>query len=370
MEPNITAFEMELNVKLERIHELLGRSNLDAVLLERAENFAWATCGASSYINRADSLGAASLLITAEERYVITNNIESERLAQEEGLANQGWKFKVSPWYRAENAISELTRGMRLGADSHYPGAQDLSKEIGKIRSRLTPEEGARFRDLASLCAKGMQRAIESVRVGMTEFEIAGALSQEVENLGVQAIVNLVGVDERISAFRHPLPTAAPLRRYAMLVLCGRKGGLICSLTRLVHFGPMSEDLRRKAEAVAQVDAQMIAATRPGNTLSDVFGTAQASYAAAGYADEWQKHHQGGLAGYAPREVTAGPGSTQIIVAGQAFAWNPSITGVKSEDTILVGERTNEILTQMEDWPAIGVQVGDQTIQRPAILER
>jgi antitoxin VapB len=53
---------------------------------------------------------------------------------------------------------------------------------------------------------------------------------------------------------------------------------------------------------------------------------------------------------------------------GQVFAWNPSITGTKSEDSILVGETANEIITEIADWPSINVQVGQQVIKRPAIL--
>jgi len=102
--------------------------------------------------------------------------------------------------------------------------------------------------------------------------------------------------------------------------------------------------------------------------LGDVFKCAQSAYAAAGYPDEWKLHHQGGSAGYAPREVTATPISTEPILVGQAFAWNPSIIGSKSEDTILVGEESNEIITEMADWPSMDVQVGQQVIKRPAIL--
>ena len=32
---------------------------------------------------------------------------------------------------------------------------------------------------------------------------------------------------------------------------------------------------------------------------------------------------------------------------GQVFAWNPSITGVKSEDTILIRENGNEVLASL-----------------------
>ena len=364
------AIETELNIKLDRIRDLLVKFDLDALILRQTGNFAWATCGADSHINTADSLGIASLLITQTDHLILTNNIEAVRLRQEEGLAEQEWEFKISPWYSAEDQIVELTQGMKLGADIFIPGAVDLSNEVAGLRSQLTTEEGNRFRELGALCALGMKQAVEAVRPGMTEYEIDGLLSQAVESRGVQAIVNLIATDDRISSFRHPLPTSKKLGQYAMLIVCGRKWGLICSLTRLIHFGVCPSDLRHKAEATARIDAEMIAATHPNNTLGDVFHTAQAAYASAGFPDEWQLHHQGGLAGYAPREITATPRSTQPILVGQAFAWNPSITGVKSEDTILVGEHTNEILTELADWPTIEVQIRDQIIRRPAILEK
>jgi len=369
METDLIATKAELKVKLERIYKLLSQFGLDALLLQRTSNFSWATCGADSHINTADSFGTASLLITPTLHYVLTNNIESPRLTLEEELAKQGWDFHISPWYSGKDKISELTGGMKLGADFSFPKALDLSQEIAQLRFNLTSEESNRFRALGSLCAQGMQQAIMIVSPGMSEFEAAGLLSQAVESRGVQVTVNLIAFDDRIFSYRHPLPTSKKLQHYAMLVVCGRKWGLICSLTRLIHFGPLPDDVRHKAEAVAQIDAAMIAATRPENTMGDVFHKVQAAYASVGFPDEWQLHHQGGLAGYEPREIIATPMSSQPILLGQAYAWNPSITGVKSEDTILVGEQTNEILTEIVNWPAIEVQIGDQRIKRPAILE-
>jgi len=370
MESNQTISNTEHSLKLERIRHLLDESNLDAILLRRTDNFSWATCGADPHINTADSLGIASLLITQSNHFLVTNNIEARRLMQEEGLGEGGWELQVSPWFEGDNQIASLTRGMELGADTNIPHALDLSDEIASIRSQLTQEEGKRYRELGRLCAQGMRQSIDAVKPGMSEYEIAGLLAQSVESKGVQAVVNLVATDERIFSYRHPLPTAKKLRNYAMLILCGRKWGLICSVTRLVHFGPLPDEVRHKAEAVARIDAEMIVATRPGRTLGDVFSEAQSAYAAAGYPDEWKLHHQGGSAGYAPREVTATPASIEPILVGQAFAWNPSITGAKSEDTILVGTGSNEIITEMADWPGIDVQVGEQVIKRPAILEK
>lgn len=370
MEINQTTSNTELNFKLERIRHLLDASNLDGILLRRTDNFAWATCGADSHINIANSMGAASLLITQTDRSLVTNNIEATRLMHEQDLVGQGWEVQVSPWYSSDDQIANLTRGMKLGADTSFPNALDVSREIASLRAQLTSEEGDRFRELGKLCAQGMRQAIDAVNPGMSEYEIAGLLAQFVESKGAQVVVNLVAVDERIFSYRHPLPTDKQLRNYAMLVLCGRKWGLICSVTRFVHFGALPDEIRHKAEAVARIDAEMIAATRPGKTLGDVFSHAQSTYADVGFPDEWQLHHQGGSAGYAPREVTATPTSTESILLGQAFAWNPSITGTKSEDTILVGEDSNEIITEMADWPNIEVQVGDHIIKRPAILEK
>ncbi|MFN8412693.1 MAG: M24 family metallopeptidase [Anaerolineales bacterium] len=343
---------------------------LDALLLQTSGNFAWATCGGLSFIDRATTSGVASLLITKTDRYVVTNNIEAPRIAGEEKLDGQGWNYQVAPWYQQNNLVSKLTEGMRLGADGSLPNAVDMSIEIARLRSQLTPEEGARYRVLGSLCAQAMQQTIGAVRPGMTEYEIGSLLSQAAESKGVQATVILIATDERIFSYRHPLPAPKKLEKYAMVILCGRMGGLICSITRLVYFGKLTDEIRRKSEAVARIDAEMIVATRPGSTLGEVFRKAQEVYASVGFADEWQLHHQGGSAGYAPREFTATPTSTERIFAGQAFAWNPSITGSKSEDTILIGEHSNEIITEIAGWPTIDIKVGEQVIKRPAILER
>jgi Xaa-Pro aminopeptidase len=189
-------------------------------------------------------------------------------------------------------------------------------------------------------------------------------LAFEAEKQGVQAIVNLIATDERIYSYRHPLPTSKKLARYAMLILCGRRAGLICSLTRLVHFGPLADDLKQKIAACAKVDAAFIGSTQPGRTLGEIFEYAVTAYAAQGFPGEWQKHHQGGAAGYEPREYLALPASADRVSTGQAYAWNPSITGYKSEDTILVGDEHNQILTEIPGWPVTTVN----GIARPTIL--
>ena len=359
----------EFSQKLVRMQALMAAHKLDALLMQRIGSFAWATCGAASYVNTAATHGAATLLVTPSGRYVVTDNIEATRLEQEEKLPEQGWDLRVAPWHEADGILARLTEGLRLGADGPYPGAVDLSGELARLRANLTPEEGQRLRELSRLCADAMDHAARAIHPGQSEHQIAGRLALEAESRGVQAVVNLVATDERIFAYRHPLPTARRLERYAMLVLCGRRSGLVSSLTRLVHFGPLPSEVRRRAEAVARVEAAFLAATSPGQTLGQVFQSGVEAYAATGFPEEWRLHHQGGLVGYEPREYLATPGSVDMVLEGQAYAWNPSITGTKSEDTILIGREGNDVLTAIPGWPTLPVTVDGRELLRPAILE-
>lgn len=357
--------------KESRLRELMVERGLDAVALRRASSFAWATGGASSYINTATDVGEGTLLYTPDRRYLIANNIEAPRLQIEERLQGQGWESVVDPWYEeADDAVVlRLTQGLRVGADWALPGAADISDDMAQLRARLLPEEGARFRELGRICAEAMDAAIRQVRPGQTEHEIAALLAGETEARGAWPIVDLVATDERVYKYRHPLPTDKAMERYAMLVLCGRKWGLVCSITRLVHFGALPAELERKQEAVARIDAAFIAATKPGARLSNVFARAVETYAATGFPDEWELHHQGGAAGYEAREYLGTPSSEEVVSEGQAFAWNPSVTGVKSEDTVLIGAGGHETLTQIPGWPSIQVEIDGQVIPRPALLK-
>jgi len=359
----------EFEHKQEQLRALLESNHLGALVLTRVSSFAWATCGASSYVNTAASVGVASLVITPEAHYVVTNNIEALRLEKEEGLSEQGWEFVVTPWYENNEGIQKITHGLKLGADHAAAGGLDLSIEMARLRSQLSIQEVERFRLLGKECAAAIEEVVRAIKPEQSERDITASLAQQSERRGVQPIVMLVATDERVFSYRHPLPKDKKLDRYVMVILCGRKWGLVCSITRSLHFGKLPDDLHHKMDAAAFVDATFLANTRPGRTLGSIFAQAVDAYASRGYPGEWKLHHQGGSAGYEPREFVAVPGMAERVLPGQAYAWNPSIQGAKSEDTILVAEEKNEILTRIPGWPEIPVTVNEQTYLRPAILE-
>ncbi len=356
----------EVEAKLKRLRERLAARQLDGVLLNLTANTAWITAGAATYVNEATDGGASSLLITHDKAYVLTDTIEGPRLRQEEKLADLGFELVVEPWYARGGRGQQLMAGQRIGREGADP---DINLDLRELRTVLQPEEIARLRQLSTLAAEAMNEAVEWVRPGDTEYQLAARLAAAGRARGGSPIVNLIASDDRIYQFRHPLPTAKKVERYAMLVLCLRISGLVVSITRLVHFGPLPEELRAKAMAVARVDAKLIAGTQPGRTMADLFNLAKQAYQEEGYPEAIEEHHQGGSAGYSPREVLATPTDQTPIQRHQAFAWNPSIRGAKSEDTVLLGDSDAEVLTVVPGWPTWEVSVGNQVIQRPAILE-
>ena len=141
----------ELKIKIEKIKDLLAEKKLDALLLQRVSSFAWATCGADSHINTASSEGESSLLITPQNKFIITTDVEIPRLEKEEGLLNLGWDFKVFPWYEKKDNLAKFIGNSKLGTDGLYKEGVDLSDDVAWLRSRLTESEAERFRVLSSL---------------------------------------------------------------------------------------------------------------------------------------------------------------------------------------------------------------------------
>jgi len=359
--------------KVSRLRGLLDTHHADAIVLTRIANFAWLSCGGRSFINVAAEGGAAWAVVTRERVAVLTSNIEARRLREEE-LAGLDWEVHACDWWDGAGMGARLRQvagaDARLLCDADVPGAAAVGAEVAAMRVRLTDGEQARAAAVGRDAAEALDVCCRAVRRGETEFAIAGRLAAECFARGLEPVVHLVAADERVYTRRHPLPTSRAVEKYVMVVLCGMRDGLVLSCTRLVHFGPVGADLDRRWRAAARVDAEMIAATRPGATSGQVFAAARLAYVATGFDEEWKNHHQGGLAGYASREWRAVPDGRDVVSAGQIFAWNPSVAGAKSEDTVqcrVAG--LPQVLTEMRDWPAAEFETaGGANLRRPAIL--
>jgi len=220
------------------------------------------------------------------------------------------------------------------------------------------------------LAGQAMEVVGYKLKRGWTEIQTAAELSKELVIRGLEASVVLVAADERLRRFRHPLPTAHKIKQTVMMVVCAKGHGLIANLTRLVHFGPLSLDLKLRHRACLSVECALWAASRPGVEAGLAFRAGAAEYSLQGFPGEWKKHHQGGPTGYETRDYLATLGERRKLQLNQAIAWNPSITGTKSEDTVLATSKGLELLTPTPRWPMVKVEYGGQKYLRPDILER
>ncbi|HEY7343756.1 MAG TPA: M24 family metallopeptidase [Ktedonobacterales bacterium] len=366
---NGTARRDEAHAKLAQLRALMVSRELDAIHLEQTPSVAWLTAGAETAINIAADRGPLALLVTPERARVVTDGVEAPRLEEEEGLADLGFELVVEPWYRRGAFIADMRARGRVGSDDERDPST-VAPDIQRLRTTLQPGEVGRLRHACLLAADVLREVVAQVTPGMTEHAVAGLIDGASRARGGIAVVTLVGSDERIAAYRHPLPTGKPVERYLMLVLCLRWHGLVAATTRLVHFGALPDDLEARARAVAAVDARMIQGTQAGRTLAEQWELAARAYRDAGYPEAIEEHHQGGSIGYLTRERLATPDDPTPLELSQAFAWNPSVRGVKSEDTILLTASGPEVLTAMSEWPTWDVTLDGQRWQRPAILIR
>lgn len=293
---------------------------------------------------------------------LVTNAIEAPRLRDSE-LAGLPADWAVVPWWQSRD--SELPQGKTVGSDRPSGASHDLSAELAALRRGLTERQQGQLRVVCRDTAAAASAAAARLTPTMTEYAAAGLLASELLARELDPIVLMVGGDERIGPHRHPLPTAAALGSRGMLVACGRRHGLVASVTRIVSFDPLTVAQRDTYERLLRVEQVFLDASVVGARVGDVVAAGTAAYAEHGFApDEWHHHHQGGFSGWQPREFPAHQGSDLLVPSGGVVAWNPSGDGWKVEDTALVLPSGPETLVHDDTWPT--VDMGGRA--RPGVL--
>ena len=355
----------EIEEKLERLGRVIVDEGLAGILINSQPNFAWLTAGGRNGIDLSREPGAGTLLVCRDgRRFVLANRIELARLTaeqlhgQEYEPVDYAWEGeKANPSLVADIAHSLVTDQLPLGSDLALGSTiRVVDTAIARARYKLTAAEVDRFRALGREAGEAIGTMARSLAPGLTEREVARQATSALANIGAESIVTLVAADDRLKRFRHPTPTDLCWNKIAMIVVCARRGGLIASLTRIVCAGAIPDDLRNRTNATAMIMARLIDATKPGASGADLYEVAARAYRNAGFPGEEHLHHQGGAAGYRTRDWVAHPSCTELVQEGQAFAWNPSITGSKVEETCIAFEDGIEIITTTPGWPSIVIE--------------
>ena len=358
----------EVKEKERRVREFLDKKGKEGLLLTYQRNFSWFTAGGENRVNTAATEGASSLLITRKNKYLIANNIETPRLMEEE-VGSLNLEILQFPWNeeeKKEKFISKVCPLNKLLSDDGFVRTEMI--DISPLQYSLTEREVERYLLLGKESSEITSQVCRKIEKGETENEVAGSLSKEFLRKGIVPTVVLIAADDRIGKFRHPLYKGKRIERCVLIVLCVKRNGLIVALSRLVHFGELPEELKRKHEAVVKVDASLILNSKIGKPIGEIFDAGVRAYRDSGFPEEWRFHHQGGPMGYNERYFVSTSKEIRRVEVNEPFGWNPSIRGTKSEDTIISTQNGIKIVTEDKTWPLLSVEYKGQTILRPDIL--
>jgi antitoxin VapB len=360
---------------LERVRAVIRAAGVPGVVLTRPGPVAWATGGMNPPIDRTAPVDTVWLAVGPSTATVITTEVEAPRIRAE--LAPAGVEVAAVAWWddkaMADAAAEAVgSEPAELGSDGHPAFGHDLDHALTAARLPLSDPEQEDLRDLGHDAAAAVEQALREWAPGEADREIAARVAAAVERSGADAPCLLVGGDERLRSFRHPVANGSRPKRAVMAVLVARRDGLHVALTR--HVATASDpELEQGLSACREIHRATLRAGRPGAAYGDALEGLSAGYERAGAAGEWRAHHQGGPIGYGQREFEIVPAQTdsewwaEPIAVGTAFAWNPSLPGgAKDEDTYLTGSSGLELITTTGGWPV----VDDGTdLPRPAVLE-
>lgn len=356
---------------------MLAAENLGGVLLNAQHNFSWLTGGKSSAINASIENGACFLLVRRDgEKFVLANNIEMPRILGED-ISDTDFEPVEFSWedeksagdFVLKKAAALLENNSGLASDLFFSGeTRPVENLIARCRFELTDAEIERYKSLGKDAGEAIGKLFETLKPGETEREIARQAKDALEACGINSVVTLVGADERIEKFRHPVPTANRWKKVLLVAVCARREGLIASLSRIACVGEIPVELKRRTEATAFVYAKIAAATTAGTSGAELYRIAAEAYAERNFAGEINRHHQGGATGYKSREWVAHPKSAEIVRQNQAFAWNPTVPGAKTEETFLTSESGFEIITASPNFPQTAIETNGREIISTGVL--
>ena len=293
----------------------------------------WLLCGRGRPVSAGSS--PYTVVVDDDRAQVLYQDIEASRVTAEERWEELGYEAVAYPWHeQPPDGLPEA--------------------DLSSLRRHLEPEELERYRAAGRDAASALAASLGALRPEWRELDATAELAGRLGERGFTTPVLLAGGEERAPVHRHPLPTEAPLGAFCLLAATAERDGLYVSLTRIASFGAPPRGLEERVRAAAEVDAAVLAATRPGAMLAELFAVLAEAYARVGFVDEWRNHHQGGLTGYRGRELFATPNDRTRLPDACAVAWNPSVTGGgKSEDTALVTGDGVEVVTATPDLPQL-----------------
>ncbi len=313
------------------------------------------------------------MLVTGTKRVFITDGRYTEQARNEVRsaqivIARQGLFGAASAWLsahrkkgrRASSKIGIEGEHMTVAARSRFAGMlpssfrlREAPPLVEQARIVKDKDEIECIRSAVILGAGLFDRALEVIRPGIRETEVAAAMEYAARNLGAEGMsFETIIASGKRSALPHGRASQARIPAQGFVVCdFGVILSRYCSdMTRTVHVGRPSAEARRIYQAVQQAQQAAVDAVRPGISVGEIDHAARKSLQnskLARYFTHSTGHGVGLEIHEAPRLAA---GQAEILRPGMVITIEPGVyvpgkCGVRIEDMVLVTQDGCEVLT-------------------------
>jgi Xaa-Pro aminopeptidase len=355
---------MDHRGRQQRLQNSLSTHRLDALLVAHPPNVRY-LCGFTG--------SAGVLVITEKKRVFFTDGRYTEQAGAEvQGarivIAHKGPLAAAASWLskhqkirsRLSSKIGIEGEHITVAARSRLAGAlpsgfrlREAPALIEQARMVKDEEEIARLRSAVLLGASLFDRALETIRPGVRETEVAAEMEYAARKAGAQemSFATIIASGER-SALPHGRASQAaiPAQGFVVCDFGVILAGYCSDMTRTVYVGRPSAEAREVYQAVQQAQQAAVDAVRPGISVGEVDGAARKSLQKSGLA-KYFTHSTGHGVGLEIHEAPRlAAGQSQVLLPGMVITIEPGVYvpgkwGVRIEDVVVVTERGCEVLT-------------------------
>ncbi len=329
--------------KIQSLRTLLKDQDKRGLVISDYGNLCWLGIGRPNVLSLSEAV-VVRLLITFEEVFLVTNNIETSRIVAEEIDRDIRDCFHVLSfnWYE-HDPLLKFWREKAIINDS------EVESEIQARRMVLTESTLEQATLLGQDAVTILEHTLRYIKKGRTEREISAEMVGMCVEKGIDVGLALCASERRMLTYRHPIPTDAPIGDMALVALTLRRNGLYTCLSRIVSLVKPCQELLRKRDAVLTIDCAYQYYTREGVVLADLFDQIKEVYREVGFPDEWKNHHQGGPSGYKGREQKVNQDTKIVVKNGMLFCYNPTVPGYKAEDSFFLKAGKQVVTTFAEN---------------------
>jgi Xaa-Pro dipeptidase len=359
----------DVDAKQTLIAEFLKDVGCDGLLVLAPENFAWLTAGGSAR-GIIDQDAMPALYCSAEGRWVLCSNVDSQRLFDEE-IDSMGFQLKEWNWQqgRAE-LLDDLCQGRKVASDVPLGACQVVGPRLQKMRLQLTDYERACYRALGQIVSHALEATGRTIAQGETEREVAGQLSHRLIHRGALPVMIAAAADGRSRVYRQASFTSTTIRSFCVMTVLARKYGLCARASRSVCFGQPDPLFRKEHDSACKISATYVASSWPDAVPRQILASGQRIYQLTGAEYDWFLCPQGQVTGRLPVEIELTPSHEELLQANWAVSWNASVGAAVSCDTFLISEDGSRAITAAENWPLKRIRIQGSEFVRPDLLIR